>query len=263
MILNQQQVLVAKYTYDPFGNLLSKAGSLADANVYRFSSKQYHSATGLYYYGLRWYDPNLQRWMNRDPIGEDGGLNLYRFVYNNPNSWFDADGLVPDGFTPPSGGNLYQPDLNAFGYNWPTFFQALWEQWLEDQRAANDYGTWNGQPVLGGTPPLPGSAGLGKLGKKTCEIVNSLSQRAKRRLAKALGGVPRSAQPIRQGIFRTPGSSGAGTRWWEYKDAGDATKIIIEHPDDTVHVGIPKPQSPHPNGPPKYYPVPGTGHVGE
>ena len=33
---------------------------------------------------LRLHDPNLQRWINRDPIGEDGGLNLYRFNYNDP-----------------------------------------------------------------------------------------------------------------------------------------------------------------------------------
>ena len=44
-----------------------RPGPLADANVYRFSSKEYHAQTGFYYYGYRWYAPNLQRWMSRDP----------------------------------------------------------------------------------------------------------------------------------------------------------------------------------------------------
>lgn len=38
------------------------------------------------------YDPNLQRWPNRDPIEEDGGLNLYVYVYNNTLMFHDAFG---------------------------------------------------------------------------------------------------------------------------------------------------------------------------
>src|SRR5690606_10256867 len=73
----------AKYRYDSFGNLLSKSGSLADANLIRFSGKEYHANSGLYYYGFRYYAPNLQRWMNEDPIGLFGGLNLHGFVGND------------------------------------------------------------------------------------------------------------------------------------------------------------------------------------
>jgi RHS repeat-associated protein len=91
---NNQQVIVAKYLFDSFGNTLAQSGTLADANVYRFSSKEYHPNSGLYYYGYRFYDSNLQRWLNRDPIGEDGGINLYAFVANNPVIWVDRWGLV-------------------------------------------------------------------------------------------------------------------------------------------------------------------------
>ncbi|MCL4789953.1 MAG: hypothetical protein KJ070_24760, partial [Verrucomicrobia bacterium] len=48
---------------------------------------------GLYYYGYRWCAPNLQRWLNRDPIGEWAGINLYTFTGNNPNDFFDSPGL--------------------------------------------------------------------------------------------------------------------------------------------------------------------------
>jgi RHS repeat-associated protein len=87
-------VVVASYRYDPFGNLVSKSGPLADANVYRFSSKEIHVNSGLYYYGYRFYSPNLQRWINRDPIGEWGGMNLHCFVRNNTVNFIDPDGTT-------------------------------------------------------------------------------------------------------------------------------------------------------------------------
>ena len=49
--------------------------------------------TGLYYYGYRYYDPNTGRWPSRDPIEEEGGVNLYGFVGNDGVSWIDCLGL--------------------------------------------------------------------------------------------------------------------------------------------------------------------------
>jgi len=91
-LVNSSQALAARYRYDPFGRTISYSGSLALANVYRFSSKELHVNSGLYYYGRRFYDPNLQRWLNRDPILERGGINLYRFVNNAPSGLIDTDG---------------------------------------------------------------------------------------------------------------------------------------------------------------------------
>jgi RHS repeat-associated protein len=45
--------------------------------------------------GYRYYSPGLQRWINRDPIGERAGINLYGFVHSNPTLLYDADGRVP------------------------------------------------------------------------------------------------------------------------------------------------------------------------
>lgn len=47
---------------------------------------------GLYYYGYRFYHPTLMRWLNRDPIEEDGGLNLYGFCGNRSLCAFDMLG---------------------------------------------------------------------------------------------------------------------------------------------------------------------------
>ena len=44
---------------------------------------------------LRYYDPNTGRWVNRDPIGYDGGLNTYGYVLSNPVNGVDPLGLDP------------------------------------------------------------------------------------------------------------------------------------------------------------------------
>jgi len=51
------------------------------------------TASGVHYYGYRYYNPALGRWVNRDPIEEKGGVNVYGFVGNSPLSQFDSHGL--------------------------------------------------------------------------------------------------------------------------------------------------------------------------
>jgi RHS repeat-associated protein len=85
----------ARYEYGPFGDLTQASGLMARANPIRFSSKYHDDYTGLIYYGYRYYSPTFQRWLNRDPLGEEGGLNLYGFVENDPVNGFDPLGLDP------------------------------------------------------------------------------------------------------------------------------------------------------------------------
>jgi RHS repeat-associated protein len=94
-LVSSGQGMAASYRYDAYGNTVTASGSLAGANVYRFSSKEFLVNSGLSYYGYRFYDPNLQRWLNRDPIGERGpdGPNLYPYVLNNPINNIDSFGL--------------------------------------------------------------------------------------------------------------------------------------------------------------------------
>jgi RHS repeat-associated protein len=106
-LLYLNQTMAAKYLYDPYGNTLAMSGPLANANTYRFSSKEWNANSGLYYYLYRFYDPNLQRWPNRDPLGELGfqlipkdpssasvnEANSFIFVKNCPVCWWDAFGL--------------------------------------------------------------------------------------------------------------------------------------------------------------------------
>jgi RHS repeat-associated protein len=97
--VNSSGVLQASYKYNPYGGLISSSGTLATANTMRFSSKpaifSSSGAWGFYYYGYRFYDPVNQRWLNRDPLEEAGGRNLYGFVGNRPTLAVDDYGNSP------------------------------------------------------------------------------------------------------------------------------------------------------------------------
>ena len=84
--------IAAHFEYDPFGNTVVNTDPANQFN-YRFSTKPRDSETGLYYYGYRYYDPATGRWQNRDPIDENGGLNLYGFVGNDGANKLDLFGL--------------------------------------------------------------------------------------------------------------------------------------------------------------------------
>jgi RHS repeat-associated protein len=86
--------VVAHYEYDPYGNLTAHTGPYAEQNPFRFSTKYWDAETGLGYWGFRYYNAALGRWLNRDPIEELGGANLYTYGGNEPVGRFDALGLL-------------------------------------------------------------------------------------------------------------------------------------------------------------------------
>jgi RHS repeat-associated protein len=99
--------IIAHFSYDPFGNITE--ASIVPGGYYNFLySTKMLDETGLYYYGYRYYDPMTGRWPSRDPIEENGGINLYGFSRNNPLSWYDYIGLKVKG-------NLVDndPDVNS------------------------------------------------------------------------------------------------------------------------------------------------------
>ena len=85
---------VARYEYSPFGETTAKTGSMADTFTHRFSTKPFDAETGLAMYQLRPYEPVLGRWLSKDPIDEQGGLNLYGFAGNDPVNRWDYLGLL-------------------------------------------------------------------------------------------------------------------------------------------------------------------------
>jgi RHS repeat-associated protein len=90
-VTNEAREEIAYYEYDAWGNILTGCGSLA--NEFAFSTKQASTGTGLIDFGLRHYDPQTARWLTRDPVRLDGGLNLYAYCLGHPIDLIDPDGL--------------------------------------------------------------------------------------------------------------------------------------------------------------------------
>jgi RHS repeat-associated protein len=84
---------VVKFAYDPFGNKLSDTAGLEGSFPFRFSSKFSDDESGLTYYGVRYYNPETGRWLNRDPLEEMGGMNLSVLLRNNPTCFIDVLGM--------------------------------------------------------------------------------------------------------------------------------------------------------------------------
>uniref|UniRef100_UPI0013DAE647 RHS repeat-associated core domain-containing protein n=1 Tax=Stenotrophomonas maltophilia TaxID=40324 RepID=UPI0013DAE647 len=79
-----------------------------DYKTHRYSGKE-RDATGLYYYGYRYYQPWAGRWLSSDPAGTVDGLNLFRMVRNNPVTLRDDDGRKPicENFSEEKGDMVY------------------------------------------------------------------------------------------------------------------------------------------------------------
>ena len=84
--------IAAQYVYDPYGNVVETFGNLAEAFSFGFSTKYHDPETGMVGYQRRFYRPDLGRWLNRDPVEEEGGENLYAFCGNAPILYVDILG---------------------------------------------------------------------------------------------------------------------------------------------------------------------------
>lgn len=96
--LDQQGNIISQEEYYPYGGTALWAGrnqTEAKYKTVKYSGKE-RDTTGLYYYGYRYYQPWIGRWLNTDPAGTVDGLNLYRMVRNNPVTLQDPNGLAPN-----------------------------------------------------------------------------------------------------------------------------------------------------------------------
>jgi RHS repeat-associated protein len=97
-VVNASGSVVASYTYDAWGKVLSSTGSMAQINSIRYRSYYYDAETGFYYLQSRYYDPETGRFLNADDtanLGADGSIlsyNLFVYCLNNPVNRFDVDG---------------------------------------------------------------------------------------------------------------------------------------------------------------------------
>lgn len=105
----------ASFTHGPYGETTNAAGT-----AYRYTGRRIDPETGLYYYRARYYSPNLGRFMQTDPIGYQGGINLYAYVGNSPVNLGDPLGLQAS----PQGGSSASSWLVAMGSGQDAWLQA-------------------------------------------------------------------------------------------------------------------------------------------
>ena len=96
-IVNSSRSVVASYTYDPWGKIISSSGTLADINPLRYRGYYYDSETGFYYLQSRYYDPEIGRFINADSYASTDivGLlstNMFSYCENDPVNRSDHSG---------------------------------------------------------------------------------------------------------------------------------------------------------------------------
>jgi RHS repeat-associated protein len=122
-------------------------------NPIRFQGQYHDPETGLHYNRHRYYDPGVGRFISKDPIGYQGGLNLYQYV-PNPTGWIDPLGLARvKGITPTNKGTRgtveegaledpmvgYSRKAGGDGASHPVV-ELLYESVPDDQRTPNTHG---------------------------------------------------------------------------------------------------------------------------
>jgi RHS repeat-associated protein len=88
---NENKEIIERYSYHVFGE---PNGTSDVNNPYMFTGRRYDPEAGLYYYRARYYDYYTGRFLQTDPIGYAGGMNLYAYCWNNSVSFVDPLGLT-------------------------------------------------------------------------------------------------------------------------------------------------------------------------
>ncbi|WP_257228174.1 RHS repeat domain-containing protein [Akkermansia muciniphila] len=146
-VFDARGTIAATYDYSPYGTVGS-TGSLVQP--VQWSGEMHDEELALVYYNYRYYNPKDGRWINRDPIAEEGGWNLYAFLGNSPQDKFDALGLI--GIFGLLGGALID-----YGFQ----VTANYIQGKEDPWTDIDWGSVTTSAALGAAG-IPGNVKIGK-----------------------------------------------------------------------------------------------------
>ncbi|MBP1152572.1 RHS repeat-associated core domain-containing protein [Methylocaldum sp. RMAD-M] len=90
------------YAYDPYGRLMATTETVQQPFQYAGQVGVMAEGQNLYYMRAQYYDAHIGRFISEDPIGFDGGLNLYAYVGGNPIMAVDPSGLGAESFYLPS-----------------------------------------------------------------------------------------------------------------------------------------------------------------
>jgi len=124
--------MVNKYSYDEFGNLINAEETIPNPFLYVGQYGVMDEENGLLYMRARYYDPEVGRFINKDPIGFEGGVNFYAYVENNPINEIDPKGFQAIIFPLPPTFFWVRPWWWVFNPKyWRTIPKENWRDWAE------------------------------------------------------------------------------------------------------------------------------------
>ncbi len=195
-MLDSTGATAASYEYDPFGNIISATGPMAEANPLRYRGYYYDRETGFYYLNSRYYDPKTGRFINADSYVSTGqgivGYNMFAYCGNNPVNASDPMG-----------------DFWLWDFLDVHFAAASWTEFVFDP-------SWEGfgyalLDTVGVMPIIP-STGHFRTGAEVIDYGLDATRGAK--AAKAINNLP-----VNQGydsfdkLKKAIGSAGDGNHW--------------------------------------------------
>jgi RHS repeat-associated protein len=146
LITDTSESQVGSIKFYPYGSTWSSTGTIDTER--KFTGQRLDSATGLYYYGARYYDPGIGRFISADTIVPDfanpQSLNRYTYVLNNPLKYTDPTGMQEES-TFPEEEEYLAGDLSE------ELYQKAYTDWKEAYYAS----------VGGGAKVQPSSPGAG------------------------------------------------------------------------------------------------------
>ncbi|EAQ55983.1 RHS repeat domain-containing protein [Vibrio sp. MED222] len=114
-VFDQAGERLSQRGYSPYGQV---SGDYFTLQPFGMSTKRSDFTSGIVYFGYRFYIPSLGRWLNRDPLQEQGGINLYAYVDGDPLGYVDPDGRYKSRpYNPsPTDHLIYPPQKNSQCY---------------------------------------------------------------------------------------------------------------------------------------------------
>lgn len=93
LIATKTKAISARYDFTAFGERLNSLRVTTPYSPWQYASKRLDPELGFIYFGKRYYDPTVGRWLTPDPAGIIDSTNLYQYALNNPFRYYDPNGM--------------------------------------------------------------------------------------------------------------------------------------------------------------------------